>query len=156
MCCLRTRCYSLTQTSTPTTLERRIHLAWTRYAALPTALMGKVLQSVVSVSPSFSTVILTNWPLILIPPPPIGEQIVVMSMSVCLSVCLCVCLCVFVYFRLSTIISSELHVRSSPIFYVNYGRGLVLLWWCSDALCTSGFIDDIIIADKPRLVDVAA
>ena len=38
------------------------------------------------------------------------------------SVCLCVCVC------LSAIISSELHVRSSPIFvHVTYGRGLVLL-----------------------------
>ena len=44
-----------------------------------------------------------------------------MVMSV--SVCLCVCVC------LSAIISSELHVRSSPIFvHVTYGRGSVLLW----------------------------
>jgi len=39
---------------------------------------------------------------------PIGERIIVISVSVCLSVCLCVCL--------SAIISSELHVRSSPNF----------------------------------------
>jgi len=40
-------------------------------------------------------------------PPPIGERSIVMSVSVCLSVCVC----------LSAIISSELHVRSSPHFF---------------------------------------
>ena len=41
---------------------------------------------------------------------------------VCLSVCVCVCVC------LSAIISSELHVRSSPISVnVTRGRGSVLL-----------------------------
>jgi len=39
-----------------------------------------------------------------ITPPQIGERSIVLSVSVCLSV------------RLSAIISSELHVRSSPIF----------------------------------------
>jgi len=37
-----------------------------------------------------------------------------------------------------------------------YGRGSVLLWWRSDMLCTSGFTDDVILAHKPRLLDVAA
>ena len=27
---------------------------------------------------------------------------------------------------------------------------------CSDMLCTSGFMDDVIFAHKPRLLDVAA
>jgi len=73
----------------------------------------------------------------------------VVSVSVYLSVCLCVCL--------STIISSTLHVRSSPIFvHVTYGRGSVLFWRRIDTLCTSGFIDDVIFAHKPRLLDVAA
>jgi len=59
--------------------------------------------------------------------------------------------------RLSTIISSELHVRSSPNFvHITYGRGLALLWRRSDTLFTSGFTDDIIFAHKPRLLDVAA
>jgi len=59
-------------------------------------------------------------------------------------VCLCVSVC------LSAIISSELHVRSSPIFvHVAYGRGSVLLWRRSDTLCTSDFMDDIIFAHKP-------
>ena len=77
----------------------------------------------------------------------------VMGVSVCLSVCLCVCLCVC----LSAIISSELHVRSSPSFvHVTYGRGSVLRWRRSDTLCTSGFVDDVIFAHKPGLLDVAA
>jgi len=68
---------------------------------------------------------------------------------VCLSVCLCVCLCVC----LSTIISSELH----QIFvHVTYGRGSVLLWRRSDTLCTSGFMDDVVFAHKPRLLNLAA
>jgi len=62
-------------------------------------------------------------------------------------VCVCVCL--------SAIISSELHVRASPIFVrVTYGRGY--LWRRSVKLCTSGFMDDVIFAHKPRLLDVAA
>jgi len=44
----------------------------------------------------------------IITPPLIGEHSIVMSMSVCLYECVCVCL--------SAIISSELHVRFSPIF----------------------------------------
>jgi len=78
--------------------------------------------------------------------PKIGERSMVMSVSVCLCVCVC----------LSAIISSELHVRSSPIFvHVTYGRGSVLLWR-SDTLSTSGFMDDVIFAHKPRLLDVVA
>jgi len=40
--------------------------------------------------------------------------------------------------------------------HVTYGRRSVLLWQRSDKLCTSGFIDDVIFAHKPRLLDVAA
>ena len=56
------------------------------------------------------------------------------------------------------IISSELHVRSSPNFFVRVtcGRGSVLLWQLSDMLCTFGFMNDVIFAHKPRLLDVAA
>jgi len=71
----------------------------------------------------------------------------VLSVSVCLPVCVC----------LSAIISSELHIRYSPFFvYATYGRGSVLLWRRSDTLCTSGFMDDVVFAHKPRLLDVAA
>jgi len=76
---------------------------------------------------------------------------------VCLSVCLCVCLCVCVCVCLSAIISWELHVRSSAIFLACYlWRGSVRFWQRSDTLCTSGFIDDVMFAHKPRLLDVAA
>ena len=74
-------------------------------------------------------------------------------MSVCLSVCVCVCVCVC----LSAIISSELYVRSSPNFCAcYYGRGSVFLRRRSDTIRTSGFMDDVIFAYKPRLLDVAA
>jgi len=48
-----------------------------------------------------------------------------------------------------------------PIFtnffaHVTYGRGSVLLWRRSDMLYTSGFMDDVIFAHKPKLLDVAA
>ena len=78
-------------------------------------------------------------------PPPIGER------SIVKSVCVCVCVCVCVRVCLSAIISSELHVRSSPFFlHVTYGRGS-LFWWCSDMLRISGFVDRVIFARK-RLV----
>jgi len=60
-----------------------------------------------------------------------------------------VCLSVCVYVCLSTIISSELHVRPLAYHFLcmlpGYGRGSVLLWRRSDMLCTSGFMDDVII-----------
>jgi len=40
--------------------------------------------------------------------------------------------------------------------HVTYGRGSVLLWRRSDMLSTSGFMDDVIFAHKPRSLDVAA
>jgi len=69
---------------------------------------------------------------------------------VCLSVYACVCL--------SAIISSELHDRSSPDFFVlvTHVSGSVPLRRRSDMLCTSGFMDDVIFAHKPKLLDVAA
>jgi len=64
-----------------------------------------------------------------------------------MSVCVCA----------SAIISSELHVRSSPFFmYVTYGRGSILIWRRSDMLCSSGFMDDAMFVHKPRLLDIAA
>jgi len=78
-------------------------------------------------------------------PPPIGERSIVMSVSVCVRA------------SVPAIVSSELHVRSSPIFlHVTYSRGSVLLWRHSDMLCASGFMNDVIFALKPRLLDVAA
>jgi len=39
---------------------------------------------------------------------------------------------------------------------VAYGRGSVLLWWRCDTLCTSGFMEDVILAHKSRQLNVAA
>jgi len=64
-----------------------------------------------------------------------------------------VCLCVSV--------RGHIFGTTRPIFtnflaHVTYGRGSVLLWRCSDMLCTSGFTDDVIFAHKPMLLDIAA
>jgi len=80
-------------------------------------------------------------------PPPIGEWSIVMSVSVCLSVCLSV--------------RDHIFGTTRPIFakcfvHFTYGRGSVLLWRRSDTLCTAGFMDDVIFAHTPRLLDVAA
>ena len=66
------------------------------------------------------------------------------------SVCMCVCVCPRSYLRNYT---SELHQFFA---HVTYGRGSVLLGRCIDTLCTSGFMDDVIFAHKPRLLGVAA
>ena len=73
-----------------------------------------------------------------------------MSVSVCLSVCLSV--------RLS--VHDLIFGTTHPIFtknfaHVTYGRGGVL-WRRSDMLCTSGLMDGVILAHKPRLLDIAA
>ena len=62
-------------------------------------------------------------------------------------VCLCVCLC----------LSVREHIFRRPIFsqffvHATYGRG----WWRRDKLCASGFMDDVKLAHKPTLLDVAA
>ena len=62
--------------------------------------------------------------------------------------CLCVFVCPRSYLRNYT---SDLH---QICVNVNYGRGSVLLWRRRDVLCT--FMDDVIFAHKPRLLDVAA
>ena len=69
-----------------------------------------------------------------------------MSVSVCLFVCLRSCLRNY---------TSDLH---QIFMHVTHGRGSVLLWRHSDRLFfhTSSFMDDIIFAHKPRLLDVAA
>ena len=63
-----------------------------------------------------------------------------------------VSVCVFVCLSASSKYTSDLY----QIFvHVTYGRGSVLLWLRCDTLCTSGFMDDVILADKPRQVNVA-
>ena len=71
-----------------------------------------------------------------------------MSVSVCVRVSVCFSV------HLSTIISSELHVRSSPEFSRILSMAVAPFY--SDTLRTSGFMDDVIFANKPRLLDVAA
>ena len=65
-----------------------------------------------------------------------GERSVVMSVSVCVCVCL----------------SYRDHIFGTmgPIFTKFF------LCWRTEKLCTPGFMDDVIFAHKPRLIDVAA
>jgi len=77
--------------------------------------------------------------------PPIGERSIVMSAYAC------VCL------------SARDHIfgTAHPIFtkffmHLTYGGGSVPVWRRNDMLCTSGFVDAVIFAHKPRLLDVAA
>ena len=71
---------------------------------------------------------------------------------------MCVCVCVWVFVRYH--IFETTRPTFTNIFFVHVnvtdGRGSVLLWRRSDTLCTSGFMDDVIFARKPRLLDVAA
>ena len=66
-----------------------------------------------------------------------------------------VCLCVFA-------VRDHIFGITRPIFtkffmHVTRGRGSVLLWWPSDMLRISGFVDDVIFAHKVMgLLDVAA
>ena len=73
-----------------------------------------------------------------------------MSVSVCVCLCECAFVCPRSYLRNFT---SDLH---HFFVHITYGRGSVLLWRRSDTLCTSGFMDDVVFAHKPRLLDVAA
>jgi len=71
---------------------------------------------------------------------------------VCLSVSVCVC--VFVCPRSCL---RNYTPRLHQIFMlVTYGRDSVFPWRRTDTLFTSGFLDDVIFAHKPRLLDVAA
>ena len=69
---------------------------------------------------------------LVITPPPIGEQSIVMNVSVC------VCLSV----------RDHIFGTTRPIFtkffvHVTYGRGSALPWRRSDVLCISGSMDDV-------------
>ena len=77
------------------------------------------------------------------------KQSIVMGVSV--SVCLYVCVGTRSYVQNCT---SDLH----QIFclYMLPMAMTVFLWSHSDMLCTSSFMDDIIFAHQPRLLDVAA
>jgi len=63
----------------------------------------------------------------------------------------CLCLCV------SDHISGNTRpVCTNFLVHVTYGCGWVLLWRRCDMLCTSGFMDDVILAHKLRQLNVAA
>ena len=64
------------------------------------------------------------------------------------------CVCVFVCPR-SRLRDYTSDLRQISV-HVTYGRGSVLLWRRSDTFYTSGFMDDVIFAHKPTLLDVAA
>jgi len=74
--------------------------------------------------------------------PPIGERSIVMSVSVCLSLCLSV--------RDHIFGSTRPIVTEFFVCIFTYGRGSVPLWRRSDVLRTSGFMDDVTFAHKPR------
>jgi len=80
---------------------------------------------------------------LLLRPPPIGEWSIVMSVSVCLS------------FH-DHMFGTTLPIFTKKFLHVTCGHGMVLLWRRSDTLGISGFMDDVIFAHKPRLLDVAA
>jgi len=69
--------------------------------------------------------------------------------------CVCVCVCVCLSVR-DHIFRTTRPIYSKFFAHVAYGRGSVLLWRRSDTLCTSGFMDDVMFAYKPSLLDVAA
>jgi len=69
------------------------------------------------------------------------------------SVCLCLCVCLSVR---DYIFGTTRSIFTEFFMHVTDGRGSVLLWLRSDMLRTFGFMDDVIFAHKPRLLDVAA
>ena len=73
-------------------------------------------------------------------PPPIDERSTVMSLSVYVFVCVCVCACSRSYLWITRPIFTKFFV------HVTCGCGSILLWWCSDTLRISGFVDYVIFA----------
>ena len=69
-----------------------------------------------------------------------------------MSVSVCVFVCPRSYLRKYT---SDRH-QISCACYLWLWLGPPVLWRRSDTLCTSGFIDDVVFAQKPRLLDVGA
>ena len=73
--------------------------------------------------------------LLIVTPPQYGSGLL---RSACLSVCPCVCL-----FDREHISIEPMDQSSRNFVQMPCGRGSVLLWWRCDALCTSGFMDDV-------------
>jgi len=80
-----------------------------------------------------------RWWKVVVTLPPIGERSIVMSVSVCVRLSVCVCLSVHDH-----VFGNTLPIFTRFVVHATYGRGLVLLWRRSDALYTSGFMDDVI------------
>ena len=74
-----------------------------------------------------------------------GEWSIVMTVSVC--VCVCVCLQGYLWKYTSSLY--QIFMRAT------YGRGSLLLWRRCDTLCSSGFVDDVILVHKSRQLIVA-
>jgi len=70
------------------------------------------------------------------------------SLFVCLIVCLSVFVCPPSYLR------NYMPNLHQIFVHVTYGRGSVNFWQCCDTLCTSGFMDDIIFADKLKATNM--
>ena len=69
------------------------------------------------------------------------------------SVCVCVCVCLSVREQIS---GNTCPIINKYLLRITYGRGSVLLWRRCDTSCTSGFNNDVILAHKPRQLNVAA
>ena len=67
------------------------------------------------------------------------------------SVCVCVCVCLRDH-----IFGTTRAIFTNFFLHFTYGRGSVLLRQRSDTLLISGFMEDVIFAHKPSLLDVAA
>ena len=80
-----------------------------------------------------------------------------MSVCVCVRACVraCVRVCVCVIMSSDHVFGTARLIFTKIFVQVSYVYGSVLLWRRSDMLCTSVFMDDIIFAHKPRLLDVA-
>jgi len=66
-------------------------------------------------------------------------------------VCLSVCVCLSV-----SLISGTTRPIFANCVLVTYGSSSVPRWRRCDTLCTSGFMDDVILAHKPRQLNVTA
>jgi len=84
----------------------------------------------------------------MIAPPPTEADYSDERVCVCLSVCLSVRDHKYLWNSTSDLRQFSLHFT--------YGLGSIFIWRRSDMLCTPGFMDDVIFAHRPRLLDVAA
>jgi len=107
-----------------TTVRHVINILLSRYKNSFPSTGGNRYDNVTKIQ---TVIILFSFVNVIVTPPQLGEQIIVISASVCLSVCL------------SAIISHEPHAQTSPNFlHVSVARSF---WQHIDTLCTSGFVD---------------